>query len=193
MMKINPRKLFVKKHIQYVVVGLLLLVLVFAYPCRGFIRNTFLPSAATVFYLPGLNKTTDDAAKELQSMYPFGRIKYIGNNKASCQRSDASRFKTEVDCNKYLFRGQVSIQGVSVGDFEAKAKTFESSLTAHGWSTGDSGGGVNHVYDPPYGWWYLAQYSKTVGKVKCDLSVQRDNDPNLLDADMICSRSVIFF
>jgi hypothetical protein len=192
-MKINPRKLFAKKHIKYAVVGLLLLALILAYPCRGFIRNTVLPSAATALYRPGLNKATDDTAKELQRTYPFGQIKYISEGKASCRLSDASHFKTEVYCSKYLFRGQVSIKNVSVGDFENKAKTFESSLTAHGWSSGGNSGGVNHVYDPPYGWWYLAQYSKSVGKVQCDLFVQRDNDPNLLDADMMCSRSVVFF
>lgn len=192
-MKIDARKLFAKKHIKYGLAFVLLLLLAFAYPCRGFIRNTVFPSVATGMYVHNLNKTTADMAKDLQNVYPFGRIRYIAQDKAVCRLSDAHGLKTEVYCSKYLFRGQVSIKDVSVGDFEDRAKTFEHSLEALGWSSRGMNDGVNHSYDQPYGWWYLAQYSKSVGKVERDLSVQRDNDPHLLDADMICARRVIFF
>jgi hypothetical protein len=192
-MKNHTRKLFAKKNIKYILGGLVLVVLILGYPCRGFIRNTVLPSAAGAMYIPSLNKATNSAANELQNIYPFGQIRYISRDAASCQLSDAHHLKTEIFCNKYLFRGQVSIKDVSVDEFENKAHTFESSLKAHGWSSRNEYGGVNRSYDPPYNWWYLASYSKTTGKVRCDLTVQRDNDPHLLDAEMLCYRSVIFF
>lgn len=187
------RDLAARKNMKYIFGAMALLVLVLGYPCRGFIRNTVLPLAASTMYTPRLSQTANDAAKELQDIYPFGQIKYISKDAASCQLSYARQLKTEIFCNKYLFRGQVSIKDVSVDSFEGKARTFENSLKAHGWALSIDYGGMNRVYDPPYHWWYLASYDKTTGKVRCDLTVQRDNNLHLLNAEIMCYRTVVFF
>lgn len=192
-MKIRIQHLLVRKNIKYIVGSLVLATLLLGYPCRGFIRNKVLPLSASVIYIPNLNKTTNTAANELQAVYPFGQIKYISKGAASCHLADARHLKTEVYCTKYLFRGQVPIQDASVDTFKDKATVFEHSLKAHGWSRSNDYGGVNRIYEPPYHWWYLAEYNKTTGKVRCDLTVQRDNDPKLLDAELLCYRSVLFF
>ncbi|HSX34661.1 MAG TPA: hypothetical protein VLF62_03400 [Candidatus Saccharimonadales bacterium] len=191
-MKLHIRTFIAKKNINYLLGALVLLVLILGYPCRGFIRNTVFPLAATALYMPGLSRTTNVASSEVQDIYPFGHITYISDT-ASCSLADADHLKTGIYCSRYLFRGQASIKDTSVDSFENKAHAFEKALKAHGWTSNINYGGVNRSYGPPYHWWYIASYIKTTGKVSCSVTVQRDNDPHLLDTEMICYRRVVFF
>jgi hypothetical protein len=192
-MKDILRRLFKAKYGKRLLICAIILIPVIGYLGRGFIRNTVFTGVAHVIYAHSVNKVTDDVRNEVQGIYPFGQIKYIEENKATCDLSDANYLRTEIYCGTYLFRGQVSIKGMTAEDATPKADSFQRSLEAAGWTAEGYTDGVKQTYAEPYYWWYLAQYRKTTGKIDCRLTIERDNDPDLLNTYLGCERDVFFF
>ncbi len=186
------RKDALRKNLKYTIPVILGLLLALGYIGRGFIRKSVLPHTALILHKNSLDESLKTTRNEIQDMYTFGQIKYIEEVPTYCSLSDAYIFKTEVICSNYLFRGQVSIKDISMEEFKIKAEAFEKSLTENGWKP------VAHYSPLPVPentsrYWHRVPYEKQVNDNTCVLRVERDEDPNLLDAYLNCDRRVTFF
>lgn len=170
----------------------MLILLIFCYVSRGVIRKSVLPSTTSFFYSNNLNKTLVQERKMLDAIYPFGQAKYIDETLAKCDLSYAHNLKTEVWCGNYLFRKQVSIKDVATEDFKVKAQTFEQSLKKQGWVLRMDASQIPSS-EHSFGWWYSIQYDKKTNGNTCRLSVERDDNPELLNSYLGCDRSVVYF
>lgn len=154
---------------------IVLLVILFAYLFRGWIRITLLPRSASVMFSGQVHSTFNDETAKLSD--PLSKLGYknVTTDNQGCKMIIASRFHELIGCSfQASAYSRLSDLSVSPDGFKTYAATLMAALQKEGWSG-------TYTNDGPYtslgkladslaaGIDYQpnASYTKSVGKVSC--------------------------
>jgi hypothetical protein len=180
-------------------VGVLVVVIIAGFISRGWVRTTFIPKTAGLYYVNKVQSMTEIQNTDLQ--LPFNKLGFSTiSNHSTCSLEIAQSISTQIDCysNKQSY---TKLPNNSIGkiNLESSAQTLQTLLKTKGWTGGSNGVTLTSLIDGTYqGRDYSpdAYYEKVVGDYDCvfDTMIAYSNpQPPAINSSLSCDRTVNIF
>ncbi len=183
-----------------ILIGLLVLGTL-VYFGRGWIRGSAIPSYASLFYKPTVDKHFNDDFSNINDKLRGLGFSFASPLQDECWRGGNAMFQgfsETVPCIKQQESVPFVLTSNFISQWQLKSLEFEQYLESVGWhkeyNAQQSISGLFSV--PGYDATIAVNYSKAHGKASCDLSIgytAAQSNPNKVFVDESCERDVSFF
>ena len=168
---------------------------------RGWIRSSAIPSYASFFYKPYVDKSFKSDFNPVDNKLKSFGFSFGVNETDQCYRGgDAtfSGFSETVPCIKQTTSKPFVLTSSFINDWKNNSLQLEQYLEANGWHKEyNAKQSINGLFSyPSYVETLAVNYSKTHGKTFCDLSIAYtavEPDPDKVWVNESCERDVSFF